>query len=272
MVFRKIKFNILIIIFTVLSQNIVNADSQVSFPKTKDCIEKQQGWKQYCDDEIKQDIEEDKKKENNQNNTFQYTKKIEDFQKMLDEAKAKAVWEPTEDNIRQYMILQMQTMNQASLFSDVWRRVVWTHPTLDYTQKRPVNNIGKQLWYSDRESKTLNTLKNINKRYGIFFVYSTSCPYCIRYSQILKDFKQTHNIEIKGISIDGKFLPGWEKNSFVNKGQLERLGIDYRTVPITVLFDNTTESIIPVGYGLMAQDEILERIYVITQTNPGEDY
>lgn len=271
---RKIAYISAFMFFMILLSTTY-AYSQSRFSKTRECIENKQGWKQYCDDELSPEAETKTpiiKNQNQQEEQYTYTQKLSNFQKQLDEVKARAVLEPTEQNLKEYMILQMQTMNQASLFSDVWRRMVWVSPDLDYTQKRPTSNLGKEVWASDRENRTLDTLKNINKRYGIFFIYSTTCQYCIKYSQILKDLQQTYRIEIKGISIDGKFLQDWERDSFANNGQLEQLGIDYRTVPITVLFDNINQTIIPVGYGLMTHDEIMERIYVITQTTPGEDY
>jgi conjugal transfer pilus assembly protein TraF len=253
------------------------------YAKSSYCIENKLGWKFYCDDEptqtlIKKEEIKDKAKDKAKDNNKEkddgkiYTKQLSELQERLEETKAKAVLEPSEQNVKDYMQLQMLILNQASLFSDVWRRVLWVTPELDYTQQRPVSNIGKQVWSADRESREIDTLKNINKRYGIFFIYSSTCPYCQKYSQILYDLRQQYTVEIKGISVDGNFLPLWERNSFVNTGQLEQLNIDYSTVPVTVLYDNLSDSIILVGYGLMTQDDLMNRIYVLTQTKLGEDY
>jgi conjugal transfer pilus assembly protein TraF len=260
----------------------------------KYCEDNRLGWHFYCEDEPLQTtptpLNREKPKDSNQkdkdnsqtkkdnqenkqpNNKQSYTQQLKELQEMVEETKAKAVLEPTEQNLEEYMRLQMKLLNQASLFSDVWRRVLWVTPELDYTQQRPVSSVGKQVWSADRENREINTLKNINKRYGIFFIYSSTCSYCQRYSQILYDLKQQYKVEIIGISIDGNFLPLWETNSFVNTGQLEQLNIDYSTVPVTILYDNLTNSTISIGYGLMTQDELINRIYVITQTKPGEDY
>ena len=86
------------------------------------------------------------------------------------------------------------------------------------------------------------------------------------------EFKNIYNLEIKGISIDGNFLPLWENNSFINQGQLEQLKVNYKTVPVTILYDNLTNSAIVVGYGLMTHDELMSRIYLITKIQTGEDY
>lgn len=268
-----------ILILSLFYCNISFADiTTTKFKKDKYCIENNLGWKFYCDEEIEKNKEDktkkDKKEEGKNTNTNEksYLDKLKELQKKVEEAKAKAVLEPTEENVREYMFLQQKIVNQASYFSDMWRRILWITPELDYTQKRPVSNVGKQVWENDRNNKIMETLKNIKKRYGIFFVYSTKCSFCQKYSQILYDFKKQYNIEIKGISIDNNFLPLWEKDSFIHKGQLEKLGVEYNIVPITILYDNITNSSVVIGYGLMTHDELMERIYIQTQTKVGEDY
>lgn len=278
MLSNAVKSVLLLFLFIIVisyNKNTIARDSEF-FPKTKYCYDNNLGWKFYCDEEISEKEKEEESDEKGQSKEISqhtsYLEQLSKLQKKVEEVKAKAVLEPTEQNVKEYMFLQQKIVNQASYFSDVWRRVLWATPELDYTQKRPVSSVGKNVWEEDRNKKMLDTLKNINKRYGIFFVYSTTCSFCKKYSQILYDFKNQYNIEIKGISIDNNFLPLWENSSFINKGHLEQLGIDYSIVPITVLFDNQTNSIIPVGYGLMTHDELMIRIYILTQTKIGEDY
>lgn len=267
----------IILLYTILFVYSITNDAFAKkdnfFKKNSYCYENNLGWKFYCDDEEeKEENIEQTPQQEKQQKTESYRDKINRIREQVEETKAKAILEPTEENVKNYMYLQQKVVNQASFFSDVWRRILWSTPELDYTQQRPVSSIGKNVWQSDRENKILNTLKNINKRYGLFFIYSSGCGFCQKYSQILYDLKKEYKVEIRGISVDGVFLPQWETNSFINTGQLEELGIDYSTVPVTVLYDNLTNNIILVGYGLMTQDELMGRIYVLTQTKVGEDY
>lgn len=255
----------------LFSFNLKAKEKEYFFKKTNYCIENSLGWRFYCDEEEVIEAEENEEKKFSKEEET-YSGKLEKLQNQINELKAKAVLEPTEENIKNYMFLQQKLQDQATLFSDVWRRTLWNTPELDYTQKRPVSNIGKKVWDEDRTNQIEETIQNLKERFGIFFIYSTSCIYCQRYSDILKNLKNKYNIEIKGISIDGKFLSSWEKNSFLNQGQLEKLGIDYSNVPITVLFDNKLNKTVTIGYGLMTQDEILYRIYILIKLNLGEDY
>lgn len=53
-----------------------------------------------------------------------------------------AVMNPSEANVKDYLALWQLTQEKGSLFSDVWRRVVWQNPELDYAQRHPANNTG----------------------------------------------------------------------------------------------------------------------------------
>ena len=155
---------------------------KIFFKKNDYCYDNNLGWKFYCDEEInpeennKKNEKEEKKKEKIENktngknsseksNSKTYIDKLNELQKLLEETKAKAVLEPTENNVKEYMFLQQKIINQASYFSDVWRRILWTTPSLDYTQQRPVSGVGKDVWQFNRNTRELETFKNINKRY-----------------------------------------------------------------------------------------------------------
>ena len=65
-----------------------------------------------------------------------------------------------------------------------------------------------------------------------------------------------------------RVFPGY----FVDSGQGARMGLTSRATPALVLFDTVTRRPIPIGTGLMAADEIVERIFVLTNTKPGSDF
>ena len=43
-------------------------------------------------------------------------------------------------------------------------------------------------------------------------------------------------------------------------------------MPALVLFDTRTERVLPVGFGVMAENEMAERIFALTALEPGNDY
>lgn len=240
--------------------------------KTDYCKEYGLGWNFYCQDEKQEEIEEEKKevKEPTQNQE-DYAQKLEEIKQTIQNKKAKAVIYPTESNIKDYMAYQQKVLDQSGTFADQWRRVLWKTPELDYTLKRPISKIGKESWTDQRNLDVANTIKHINDRYGIFFLFSSTCPHCHRYAPILKSFQLKYGINIMAVSMDGGGLPGWDQ-FMVNTGQIAKMGIKMEAVPATLLFDKTTRKVIPIGTGVLSHSELEERIYVQTKLEVGNDF
>ncbi len=257
---RAIKTFILIILFS----------SNSAFASSKNyCEEYGLGWHFYCQKEEK---EEDKKASPKpKQNEEDYSEKLAEIKKTLDSKKAKAVIYPTEANIKDYMAYQQMVLDRSGTFADQWRRVIWKTPELDYTLKRPVSKVAKETWTDDRNTDISSTIRNINERYGVFFLFRSDCHFCHRYAPILKAFQQKYGIAIMPISMDGGGLPNWEKFS-VNNGQIQKMGIEISSVPATLLFDKQTRQVIPVGFGVLSHSDLEERIYAITKLEVGNDF
>ena len=98
--------------------------------------------------------------------------------KQLEEMKARAILEPTTENVSAYIAFQREQLNRASSFADMWRRTIWQNPELDYTLQRPVNQLGKRTWLDNRTADRNRVLGSISKRYGVFYFYSSACAAC----------------------------------------------------------------------------------------------
>lgn len=190
----------------------------------------------------------------------------------LDELKARAVLEPSSENVTQYIRFQREQLDRASTFADVWSRAVWQNPELDYTLQRPVNTLGKQTWTDQRRIDRQGTMQALSQRYGVFYFYSSSCAACQVFSPILRSISDQFGLEVLAVSMDGGASDAFP-NFVVDTGQYERMGLgQQRQVPALVLFDTQTKQPIPIGYGLMAADEVMSRIFTLTQLEPGSDY
>ena len=148
------------------------------------------------------------------------------------------------------------------------QRAVWQTPEINYALKRPVNAIGKQVWVEERNKNQIQTVRNLNERYGVFFFYRSDCPYCHAYSPTLKSFAEQYDLEVMAISLNGGILKEWP-DSKIDQGEAANLGIN--AVPATILFDKQTSEVIPVGFGALSHQELLEQIYLLTQVKAGED-
>jgi len=257
-----VRIIISLILSMVWSENSVAKNNKL-------CLEYNLGWHFYCE----KSIEEIKSKENFQDDKNQddYAQKLAEIKKVLEEKKAKAVIYPNEENIKDYMSYQQMVMDKSSLFADQWRRVLWKTPSLDYTLKRPVAKVAKESWIDQRNQRVKESIKNINERYGIFFVFNSKCPHCHRFSPILKSFQEKYKITIMPISLDGEGLKEWQ-NILINKNHLNVLGINIEAIPATILFDKISKKTIPIGFGVLSHSELEERIYATTKLEAGDDF
>jgi conjugal transfer pilus assembly protein TraF len=71
--------------------------------------------------------------------------------------------------------------------------------------------------------------------------------------------------------MDGGANPAFPR--FVaNHGQYAKMGLEGGQVPALVLFDTYLKKPIPIGYGVMAEDEVMSRIFYLTSVKPGSDF
>lgn len=190
-------------------------------------------------------------------------------QEAIARAEAKAVLNPTEANVREYLLANQWQLNQASLFSDVWRRTVWQDPNLDYSLQRPTTSLAIHQFQDQRKEAKTQAVAQVANTHGLFFFFRGSCPYCHTFAPILKQFAEAYGIEVLPVSLDGGILPEYPTPR-VDTQVAADLGVE--VVPSVYLVDPRGRNVIPVGAGVMSVDELVERIYVLTQTTPGKDY
>ena len=189
----------------------------------------------------------------------------------LEELKAKAILEPTTENVREYISFQRQQLDRASDFADVWRRAIWQNPELDYTLERPINTVAKRTWASQRTGQRDAALAAINQRYGVFYFFSSSCAACEVFSPIIKGVSDRFGMIVMAVSIDGGPNVAFP-NYLIDTGQFRAMGMAGKQVPALVLFDTVTKQPMPIGYGVMAADEVMDRIFTLTNVEPGSDF
>ena len=205
------------------------------------------------------------------------TERIEAMRRALEEARAEAILNPTTANVTAYLRLQQDTLQRAATFSDAFRRTVWATPELDYTLKRPVGALAKQVWSDGRRQARDAALARLGDRYGLIYLGHAGCAACRVFGPLLRAFAMRHGLDVLAVSLSGEALEGWPE-AVADNGRAARLGLgggpgrSPAPVPALVLFDTETKRVIPVGFGVMAEDEMAERIYALTALEPGHDY
>ncbi len=197
--------------------------------------------------------------------------RIEAMRKALEDARATAILDPSTENVAAYLRLQQETLQRAAAFSDAFRRTVWATPELDYTLRRPVGALAKQVWSDGRRQARDRALATLGDRYGLIYLGHAGCAGCKVFGPLLRAFAMRHGLDVLAVSLSGEALEGWPE-AVPDRGRAARLGLGDAPVPALVLFDTALRRVIPVGFGVMAEDEMAERIFALTALEPGHDY
>ena len=199
------------------------------------------------------------------------TAEIQRMRRELEESRAVAILAPTPENVSAYLYLQQASLQRAATFSDVFRRVVWSTPELDYTLTRPAGALSKQLWSDERRSAQEAALATLGERYGLIYLGDAGCAGCRVFGPLLRAFALRHGLDVLAVSLTGEDLEGWPE-AVPDNGRAAELGLDGAPVPAVVLFDTQTGQVLPVSFGVVAEDQLAERIYALTALEVGNDY
>lgn len=201
----------------------------------------------------------------------QRSKPIDPIQEMnavqlaVKQALNKAILNPTPGNVKNYISLQNKVAAQASHFSDTWRRVIWQTPSLDYSQNYPTNQVGKQTYLDNHRAAQDAAILRLAKTHGLFFFFKGNCPYCHRFSPIVKAFTERYGMAVIPISLDGGSLPEFP-NAKANNGAANRLNVG--VVPALFAVNPKNNDVIPLANGLISEQELAQRITVLTTRRP----
>lgn len=259
----------LLAILSALFFSCAHAQGALDYPSPWQCDATRFHW--YCDliEEEASEAVPPKKQESQATDGTRAVEALKKLREEVEQKRALAILKPTPENLKTYIVAQEALMDRASVFSDVWRRVIWANPDLNYQLRNPSNNAAIQVRDSQRNKREGETLTAIAKDWGLFFIFRSDCPYCHRLAPTLKFLSEQYGITVFPVSLDGGGLPEFPRPARDN-GMAGALGVS--VVPLVVLGNVKDRRLLPIGSGVLSAQEIVERIYVLTQTKPGELY
>ena len=114
-------------------------------------------------------------------------------------------------------------------------------------------------------------LANLGERYGLIYLGDSHCAGCRVFGPLLRAFALRHGLDVLAVSMTGEALEGWPE-AVPDNGRAAQLGLVGAPVPAVVLFDTETGEVLPVAFGVVAEDQLAERIYALTALEVGNDY
>jgi conjugal transfer pilus assembly protein TraF len=187
---------------------------------------------------------------------------FERLKKTLEDWRNIAIMRPTEANVRRYMTLEAQVVARASYFADVAQHVAWATPELDPTlQGRPVNAKALEVFEQQQREDRSASVETLGRDHVLFFFYRSDCPYCHAFAPTLLDFQVRHGIQVVAVSVDGGPMPGFP-DARPDNGIATTLKVTQ--VPAVFLAQPYTGTITPIGFGVLSESQLLERISAVS--------
>ncbi len=246
----------------------------------------QVGWNFYCDPakRPKQQPPKPAAPEEKQNpreeetvNTappaYPATDAIDKARKELDELKNRAILEPTPQNLSAYMFAQKAMVDQAGRFADVWERVLFRTPDLDANQTYPLSQMGGEVFQDEKRVKWEEALRLASDNLGFMVVVTDekTCPLCAKELEVIKLMQKNYGITPLVVAKDGSKHPLYP-DAQADTGQLRAFGLDTHPTPFIALVEPRSGRVEPLGSGLLTEDVILERVFVVSQVPEGQRY
>lgn len=195
--------------------------------------------------------------------------RLEALREEVEEAKALAILEPTEENVSAYMAIQKEMMDKSAVFADVWQRAMWENPGLGYSADKPIAGDGMRERRRVESAEVDQAIAEVRETRGLFFFYSSpeSCPYCGVQSRHVSRFAENNDLTVQAVSLDGsanEYFP----NARPDNGIAEALGV--KQVPALFLVDPETRQVDSLGYGVITDTTIGQRMRTILVRDLGE--
>ncbi len=212
---------------------------------------KAEGWAWYQDPQEKTSREYQKP-------ALSSSQELAIVRKELEEKLAKAVLEPTSENILAYMQEQQKWLGQSSEFSKLWTQILLQHPSLDNTTRVPVSQYGLQVYKKMLQEQKEELVSNLSKENGLFFFYEGDNLASQAFAEVVKNFSNKYTWKVIGISVDGKILEAFDTK--LDNGISKKFGIT--VFPSLILVNPKEDIVAPISFGLASLDQIEENLFV----------
>ena len=200
--------------------------------------------------------------------TIDATAELERVRQQVAQKVARAVLQPSEENLLAYLETMEEVLGRARLAADHHKRVLWRHPRFDRAVKRPSTSpLGALTWKRELREDMDRSLRKLAGTHGLYFFVSGSCPYCEVMAPAVLSFAERHGFVLIPVSLDGG-APA-EFPDFERAPEMAR-ELAVATVPAVFIVEGGTGVATPVLYGVASIEELERRLYRLFVRTPGE--
>lgn len=263
--------SVLFIIFTCIHySSAVSADD--AFYKSR---EKGWFWHETTPEPVKEvapNTEDEQRQESEKSSKLMEQEMIEINAEWLKEnipiLKMKAINNPTTENLGAFYSAQRIMIDMSSQFAtkttDYFRK---EGNFLSEEHRRPTESFMLSNFKRQRQEQSKPVLAKIGKKGGLWFFYSSTCPYCQKQLPLMKILTDYYEVDVLYVSLDGGVIPGIPEENVVydTTGQVA-MDFNIQVTPTTVLVSNDGQSFELIAQGAASLDKIQNQLIANAHT------
>ena len=236
--------------FAFIMSFLVFANSALAFKFTPEICQKYglgKNW--YCENHSKEEKEINAGDVMNSN--LPPEEKAYQLNQLWDQQRQRAVITANKQDIEKFLETHNLIINKGIDFAKITQNMIETSPMLANSESYYKNLSDQKM----KEQEQNEILSRAHKRYGLVFVYSSSCSHCHRQLPII--LKLQEKIKVMGISADGNYFAGLNENitdqTIVNDTLVQAF-------PTILLLDKKRPAKIFISKGLTSLETLEEKI------------
>ena len=169
-----------------------------------------------------------------------------------------AILDRTPESAAKNLYMQDFFYTRSIEYSNAVAQALLMHPSLDTNVTFPAGQQVKSVYYHKREKRENNAINQIGKKYALYYFYNSQDPYAQAQVESLQRFADEHHLILFGVSMDGKFIKGFDHN-IVNSDQAEKFGV--QAYPALFISNPKETRFYPIQYGFFSLKQLSERFY-----------
>lgn len=182
---------------------------------------------------------------------------------------ARAILDPTPENVAQARKMQRKLTKQSSFFSERWMLDLLLNPEEDESLINPNSSAARGLYNQQNSIVKDLAVQALSKNSGFIYFYEGGEAYSEKMAEVLKDFSNQYQIGIIPISVNNHISSVFP-NSLLDSGQAQMMHVKH--IPAIFSIHPKTNRPMPIAYGVVSHSELKDNILMASQFFSTRDY
>lgn len=191
-----------------------------------------------------------------------YRDQMKKVRQNFDEVQAKAILNPTIENVRAFQQAQNTVLYQADLFQ---KMLMMASLMETQTNETPIMTTpaAREISQQQTDKQLDQDIRALTQHYGIFFLVKNDCPYCHQFAPVVRELLNEYPFELKAISKDGQPMEAFPE-AVPDNGTIKQLNPE-GIYPCLFLVNPQSREVIPLAKGMINSVQLKENFRVVIQ-------